>query len=484
MNLEDISEEYQKSLVSFYNDDRIIDHIYKEQYGEENYNLHKDEYRKQYREILDNTVFVPYITLESLELFLALNQKKYGENYVQKKYPDELKLCVKLNNKRKNIINQYTKLLIEEVKSVVKDLELDEKKLSNTNFKLNIRLISDSLNLDGKSLLQRLKKKKIDKIFNKYEAAVNGKIITETTSYYKHKRDYSGDKYYTSAIEDIKSNQSFVKQAVGKMEEKNCRYIYLPVMTYRNSKDYLIFAVHEVMHISKEKISKGKYQSGLLTRYLDSNKMGSSLYLTDSIRNNLLQSIRWAIFKLKNHKKIDGQMYYTASVGDIEMEEAIHHWQARKVADSIIKDGLDHKLHIPYCQNIPGQTKVIYERADSVTKRFMNNFEADIHKINCGEESVKEFKKKVGHANYGLLSTLYQVVDGNMIDKRIVRGAATQSSKLHSSAPLRLDEYSELGEEVIQRMKKNADIYTKRKNNSQKHSDAKGSAEKEEFDER
>ena len=34
MHLKDISEKYQENLVSFFNNDKVIDFIYKEQYGE------------------------------------------------------------------------------------------------------------------------------------------------------------------------------------------------------------------------------------------------------------------------------------------------------------------------------------------------------------------------------------------------------------------------------------------------------------------
>ena len=203
MNLEDISEEYQKSLVSFFNNEKVIEHIYKEQYGEDDYKLHEDEYKKQYKEILDNTVFIPYITLEDVERFLRTNVDKYGENFVKEKYGDMIKLCTSLNAKKKRIIEKYTDLLLEEIEGVVGTVNIDRKMLKNTNFTKNVVQISDCLNLNEKNIFQRLKKKKVDKIFESYRNAVKGKLVVETTSYFKHKRDISSDKYLADSPLDL-----------------------------------------------------------------------------------------------------------------------------------------------------------------------------------------------------------------------------------------------------------------------------------------
>jgi hypothetical protein len=136
------------------------------------------------------------------------------------------------------------------------------------------------------------------------------------------------------------------------------------------------------------------------------------------------------------------------------------------VVDALINDGLDKSLYSPYCLNLEGRTKLSYEDADKVTKKFMENFESDIRKINSGGETVKDFKKKVGYTNYGLLRTAYQAIDGSNISKKAIKSAATLSKMLYSSDSHKLYESIELGEKIVKRMEDKAETYSKRKSKS------------------
>ena len=82
MNLQDISNIYQKNLITFFNDEKVIELIYKEQFGSKNYDENREYYLKKYKDIINNTVFIPYITLEHLDNFLINKQKNYAKNFM------------------------------------------------------------------------------------------------------------------------------------------------------------------------------------------------------------------------------------------------------------------------------------------------------------------------------------------------------------------------------------------------------------------
>ena len=92
MNLQDISDVYQKNLMDFFSKEEVVECIYKEQYGEENYKNNKEKYHEEYKKILENTVFIPYVTLEHLQKFITANKDKYGEQYIRHAFNEENKL--------------------------------------------------------------------------------------------------------------------------------------------------------------------------------------------------------------------------------------------------------------------------------------------------------------------------------------------------------------------------------------------------------
>ena len=70
ITLEEISEKYQSELVNFFSDEQVIDYIYNEQYGSTYYSKNRHKCLCEYKDIMDNTVFIPYIRLEDFEMFL------------------------------------------------------------------------------------------------------------------------------------------------------------------------------------------------------------------------------------------------------------------------------------------------------------------------------------------------------------------------------------------------------------------------------
>ena len=128
MQLEDIAKRYRDNLRSFFSDETVIEQIYKEQYGKENYTANSGAYKEQYRYILDNTVFVPYITIEHLQQFLGQMSFKYGKEYL-KRFGEEEKLYTRLDAKRSSIIEQYTSQLFAELDKMMPGNTITNKKI-------------------------------------------------------------------------------------------------------------------------------------------------------------------------------------------------------------------------------------------------------------------------------------------------------------------------------------------------------------------
>lgn len=98
MTLKDISSKYQDNLIQFFSDEKIIEQIYKEQYGLEDYLANKDFYNSSYKNILNNTLFIPYITQQHLENYINSYIEKYSNDYVQKYLQKDVKLLEDLQS--------------------------------------------------------------------------------------------------------------------------------------------------------------------------------------------------------------------------------------------------------------------------------------------------------------------------------------------------------------------------------------------------
>ena len=126
-----------------------------------------------------------------------------------------------------------------------KDIE-DVEKLINE--------IKEYIGNNRKSIFSRFKNNRIIKLLNQYDRGLKEKILIETSTYFQHRRNIPNGKYYTSLIEGMLNDESDVIELIGKDENRNCRLIFLPILAYKSEEEYMKYALHELMHISKEKI--------------------------------------------------------------------------------------------------------------------------------------------------------------------------------------------------------------------------------------
>lgn len=483
MELKSISEEYQKNLDSFFRDDTVIDIIYEEQYGKANYNKKKEAYKKEYTNIMNNTIFIPYITLAHLENFIKSARKKYGDIYVKNNLKSEEHLLSRLSIKRDQIVEHEYSLLFEEIKKIsprLQDVDFksalnDPKKpktmLSDLNqIKENIISTLD----DNKKQLFPLKRKKITDLIDKYTRDVNDKILIETTTYYKHRADVPSNKNYPNILGSIKDDGQFVNVDPTATLDRRCRYIYLPILKYQNKDQYLTYAVHEVMHVSKEKNTSKSTQTGFK----------NLLPVKHSKLKNLLSALRWSKAKkdyadLKQDAFPDDPRKCNIIESETAFEEVTHHWQARKVAEKLKNSPVFKNFKMPYLNQSKTREDVTYEEADITAIKFMNNFGEDIQAVNSGDMSAEQFKKKVGKSSFDNLSHLFDIwtsvesktIVGNHIKQSIaapsgqaviVATKAQYDKALKETEPIK-NAYSEMGSMIVDQMIFNASKY-KQKN--------------------
>ncbi len=139
MSLEDISNIYQKSLNSFFRNKQIINLIYTEQFGKkytdyeeelkkkygEEYFKH-DIYYKEYMHILDNTVFIPYITLKDLDRMLINERASFVSKYLEENPEENESLNEYLTEESEEIkqdtIKEYSSSLLNDLKELFPNL--------------------------------------------------------------------------------------------------------------------------------------------------------------------------------------------------------------------------------------------------------------------------------------------------------------------------------------------------------------------------
>lgn len=587
MNLEDISNKHLKNLNSFFRDDKVIEYIYKEQFGEKNYNDNNyyidgdaavhNHYHDKFNEILDNTIFIPYITLDHLDNMLINAQRTFGRVYLDlyenldkkeqlrqkiksvkndimeknsslmieelkqvfpnltieqystmlkhcsntaaqsitdkyfidnngffskkkklkaqeiieknikmtdekiieevnninseaellygleanmKRFGEEIKLSKRLNAKKKDIIKKYSSFMLDELKQLFHGLTEDEyskilKDCKNNNFDENAEfIIEENLFKDKKGFFANLQKNKAQQIVEKYRELTSKKILMETSTFYKHFSDVPNGKYYTDILEKMsRSNISFAVPCIGKQTNKNIRYIFLPILQYKDKENYIKTALHEVMHISKEQISKENYKTGMLVTDLPKD-LNASIE-TASHRHfdlpNFMKRFNWMSRyekKLKlaaQHKSTTEEQDLLSKYNTIEgisiSEEMSHNWQAGEVLLKIVNDGLLEKVDFPY-NNTSINGSLDYELFDNATKEFDSYFKEDIQEINRGDLSLKKFKRKVGVRNFdSFAKTAYLCTNDPE--------CSNETSNLEYS---KKDMYNDIGVEIVKKM--------------------------------
>lgn len=378
VDLISISTEYKNNLDNYFKNEDVIEIIYRKQYGDAYYEKNKNKCKENFEEIMKNTVFIPYITMEHLEEFLYSIRLTQGDQYLLENYSEELKLLKNLQNEKKTIIKNYSSFMLDELDELIQycpDLDKNEYNKMLKNFpNISFEDIQSLFSENKPGFFQKLKRKKIEKCIEKYKKLTNDKITAETSSYYKHISDIPYEKYYTSILEEIQEGDTGIIHGIGRKSDRNMRYIFLPVLTYKNKEQYLTFAVHEVMHISKEKIHKNKYKTGILESTMSLNPGKANLYLN-------------------------------ASASDTAFEEITHDWQARAAALELQKkQNLLDLFQMPYNDESNDGPSGHYESFDLYTEPFMEQFGNDVQKVNNGNLSVKKFKKSLGKSNYDIFS--------------------------------------------------------------------------------
>lgn len=202
-NLGDISNIYQENLNSFFRNDSIIKLIYEEQFGSDNYQENYELYQKKYNEIMDNTVFIPYITLQDLDDFLMDSQRNYVNFYFEANPNKKTHLLQQILQKKQNIIKEYSSLLLDDLKTLFPNLTEDEysnilKHCSNNSFEQNAKYIKNELFKDKKNLFTKLKKSKVEKIIQNHKKIADDKISVETEKLFRENHQLYGSEYLES----------------------------------------------------------------------------------------------------------------------------------------------------------------------------------------------------------------------------------------------------------------------------------------------
>ena len=319
MELADISNKYQENLNSFFRNKEVIDLIYTEQFGSDNYNAKtREKYLEKYNSIINNTIFMPYITLDDLDNMLIQQRKLYGDNYFKNKFSKELRLSKKLHLEKKEIIKRYSSFMLDDLKQLFPKLSMDEcskllKVCSNNSFIENASFIENELLKDKNKLFTKFKKNKVKKIIKKYIKLSDEKILMETSSFYKHFSDMPMGKYSTDILNFLSNRDQRVEQRIGKQTDKNMRYIFFPIFKYPNKTEYLKTVLHEVMHISKEQILNNKYyKSGFKVSNLAKNPNDSVLTINHNRFIDFWQKLKWSQKAKKNNFTFNSKPYTTA----------------------------------------------------------------------------------------------------------------------------------------------------------------------------
>lgn len=341
----------------------------------------------------------------------------YGLEATMKRFGKEIKLSKKLNAQKKDIIKKYSSFMLDDLKQLFHDLSEDEyskilKNCKNNSFDENAKFIEDNLFKDKKGFLLNLQKNKAQQIVEKYRELTSKKILMETSSFYKHFSEVPKGKYYADILEKMsKSNVGLAVSCIGRKSKKNIRYIFLPVLQYKNKDAYIKTALHEIMHISKEQITEENVISGMVVDKIPKNPNASTEIGVFKPFDLLgfIKRLNWlpryekkfnlAARHTPTTEKKDLSSKYNANKGIVISEETEHNNQVNDVFLKIKKSGLLDKIQCSYF-NTSKNDFLDYDSFNDATKEFDSYFKEDIQKINRGESSLKEFKRNVGIKNF------------------------------------------------------------------------------------
>lgn len=438
MNLEDISNIYQEELKNFFRNEKVIELIYKKQFGTDAYDENKADYINRFNNIMANTVFMPFIRLKDLDNMLIHLRISHNDDYMKKNFREEINLSKKLHAEERSIIQRYSSFMLDDLKELFPKLTKDQcskilKGCSNKSFDENAQFIEDELFRDKKPFFTKLKKNKVEKLIERYKKLTSEKILMETSTFYKHCSDIPNGKYSTDILEVLSNDFGEEKnqQKIGRNTDRNMRYIFLPVLTYNSKMEYLKAALHEVMHISKEQLSKNHYKSGLLVRKLAKNPNVSEPQINYNIFIDLFKNFIWnKKVATKNDLESNLPKYNTYDASH-SIEEVIHHSQTCEVLSEISENGLIDSFHLPYIDRLNPNFLVKYELFDPAAKKFISKFKEDIQKINNNKLSLREFKQKIGITNFDLFAhasnlctssskSTYNSIGSDIVDKMVI----------------------------------------------------------------
>ena len=458
MDLKEISKKYQENLIQFFNNDQVIDIIYEEQYGK-HYAENKEKCKEEYKHLLNSTIFVPYITIEHLQNYIDSYKMIYGEDYVKCTLKDENDLLSKLCAKREQIIDSYYSNLFQDLRvinSKLNNVDLSQalyyeennhkKRLTNPDL-INSNL--ENILNNSQKTFNPFKNKKIKQLLAKYPKDIKEKLLMETSTYFMHRADMIEKADSVPLIQYFEGSQTLIDRTLLKDSQKNCRYIYLPILGYCTKQDYLKDAVHEVMHVSKEKISGLEYKSGLM-RTQTENKNPII---------NFIQSLRWKKLKSDLYKSESIEFpheteKYESSSGRVALEENLHHWQVQEVVRKILNSPVQEEFKMPYINKRLRTTTTSYERANATTEKFMNFFKQDVQSVNYGNMSVRDFEKKIG-PSLSSLGHLYDIWTSPIPKIASVQGAAKNeqtNGKTKFSRRQPFHEMNEMGDFLVHKM--------------------------------
>lgn len=402
MELGDIAKKYSENLKAFFANSRVIDIIGEEQYGKESYQGQKAECTQRYNDIMTNTVFIPYITLEHLEKFIVFIKLKYGKEEAETKFPKEIKLLNILTNVKQGIVLDYTTRLIEEVKSILPNHDGVEVLLEKCLEDKTSEIPNNMILFFKTNKVSKFQQARVCRCIQNYRRQVKEIILLETSSFSGDRKDDLNDKNYRNVLSKMSRSETFVIQQVGNQSK---REIYLPVLEYRAENEYLENAMHEVMHITKEESADNTYRTGLLERKKSNNQDGELIVYYNKIEN-VLENAMWK--KLIKGKQIpESNQKYHAYMGTVIFEEVTHHWQVKNAVRKAVESKIleENPLYMLNKEEI-SVCRSVYEKANGIMERFMSKFEGELQKINNRRTTIKGFRRTVGSKNFRLLARL------------------------------------------------------------------------------